>query len=210
MQSSLTNPLSGGSAEIATAPSRKRAAVSGIFFAMIGQGMTSCSNRICDRVAELDMARGEQLREDGSVRISGLKHKLLSDYVVTSRTNVTHWMNCFRRQGFLQCSRDYLQLYPDALQRWLDSSCSESNHTNLHKMNPPLKGIAADPRPLTSREREVVGLAAQGRNNREIAQWLSISVIEMSPSGAPRYRAGINFEDADGAAVDAFSARHKL
>ena len=33
--------------------------------------------------------------------------------------------------------------------------------------------------------------------------------FEMSPSGAPRYRAGINFEDADPAAVDAFCARHK-
>ena len=34
--------------------------------------------------------------------------------------------------------------------------------------------------------------------------------FEMSPNGAPRYRAGINFEDADGAAVDAFCARHEL
>ena len=33
--------------------------------------------------------------------------------------------------------------------------------------------------------------------------------FEMSPSGAPRYRAGINFEDADPAAVDAFIGRHK-
>ena len=34
--------------------------------------------------------------------------------------------------------------------------------------------------------------------------------FEMSPLGAPRYRAGINFEDADPAAVDAFLAHHKL
>ena len=34
--------------------------------------------------------------------------------------------------------------------------------------------------------------------------------FEMSPAGAPRYRAGINFEDADPAAVDAFCARHTL
>ena len=33
--------------------------------------------------------------------------------------------------------------------------------------------------------------------------------FEMSPSGAPRYRAGINFENADPAAVDAFAARHR-
>ena len=34
--------------------------------------------------------------------------------------------------------------------------------------------------------------------------------FEMSPSGAPRYRAGINFEDADPAAVEAFGARHRM
>ena len=34
--------------------------------------------------------------------------------------------------------------------------------------------------------------------------------FEMSPAGAPRYRAGINFEDADAAAVDAFINRHKI
>jgi hypothetical protein len=34
--------------------------------------------------------------------------------------------------------------------------------------------------------------------------------FEMSPSGTPRYRAGINFEDADPAAVDAFCTRHKI
>jgi hypothetical protein len=33
--------------------------------------------------------------------------------------------------------------------------------------------------------------------------------FETTPSGAPRYRAGINFENADPEAVDAFCARHK-
>jgi hypothetical protein len=33
--------------------------------------------------------------------------------------------------------------------------------------------------------------------------------FEMSPAGAPRYRAGINFEDANASAVDAFITRHK-
>ena len=32
--------------------------------------------------------------------------------------------------------------------------------------------------------------------------------FEMSPAGAPGYRAGLNFEDADPAAVDAFILRH--
>jgi len=38
---------------------------------------------------------------------------------------------------------------------------------------------------------------------------LAWTSFEMSPSGAPRYRAGINFEDADPASVDAFCARHR-
>jgi archaeosine-15-forming tRNA-guanine transglycosylase len=33
--------------------------------------------------------------------------------------------------------------------------------------------------------------------------------FEMSSAGAPRYRAGINFEDADPAAVEAFCVRHR-
>ncbi|MCU1385864.1 MAG: hypothetical protein JWL71_4561 [Acidobacteria bacterium] len=34
--------------------------------------------------------------------------------------------------------------------------------------------------------------------------------FEMSSAGAPRYRAGINFEDADPGAVDAFCLRHRI
>lgn len=33
--------------------------------------------------------------------------------------------------------------------------------------------------------------------------------FEMSPSGTPRFRAGMNFEDADTAAVEAFCGRHR-
>lgn len=47
---------------------------------------------------------------------------------------------------------------------------------------------------------------AQVKFNASVA-W---TAFEVSPSGAPRYRAGINFEDADPAAVDAFGARHRL
>ena len=38
---------------------------------------------------------------------------------------------------------------------------------------------------------------------------VSWTSFETSPSGAPRYRAGINFENADPASVDAFCARHR-
>ena len=36
------------------------------------------------------------------------------------------------------------------------------------------------------------------------------AAFEIPPNGGPRYRAGINFEDADAAAVDAFCSRHKV
>ena len=38
---------------------------------------------------------------------------------------------------------------------------------------------------------------------------VSWTSFETSPSGAPRYRAGLNFENADPASVDAFCARHR-
>jgi hypothetical protein len=34
--------------------------------------------------------------------------------------------------------------------------------------------------------------------------------FEIPPGGAPRYRAGVNFEDADAGAVDAYCARHRM
>ncbi len=36
------------------------------------------------------------------------------------------------------------------------------------------------------------------------------SSFEIPPNGGPQYRAGLEFTDADGAAVDAFIGRHKL
>jgi hypothetical protein len=39
-----------------------------------------------------------------------------------------------------------------------------------------------------------------------VVMWAS---FEIPPKGAPRYRAGLAFENADGAAVDAFIGRHK-
>jgi hypothetical protein len=46
---------------------------------------------------------------------------------------------------------------------------------------------------------------ANVRFNASVA-WTS---FETSSSGAPRFRAGFNFEDADPVAVDSFCARHK-
>jgi CRP/FNR family transcriptional regulator len=57
--------------------------------------------------------------EDGSVRIVPFTHELLSQYVGTSREIVTHYMNQFRRQGYLKYSRKGIILQRDAFSDWL-------------------------------------------------------------------------------------------
>jgi len=46
-------------------------------------------------------------------------HELLSQYVGTSREIVTHYMNQFRRQGYLRYSRKGILLHRDAMKDWL-------------------------------------------------------------------------------------------
>jgi CRP/FNR family transcriptional regulator len=60
--------------------------------------------------------------EDGSVRMVPFTHELLSQYVGTSREIVTHYMNQFRRQGYLRYSRKGIVLYRDAFREWLRQS----------------------------------------------------------------------------------------
>jgi CRP-like cAMP-binding protein len=56
---------------------------------------------------------------DGSVHMTAFTHELLSQYVGTSREIVTHYMNQFRRMGYLQYSRRGIVMYRDAFQQWL-------------------------------------------------------------------------------------------
>lgn len=60
-----------------------------------------------------------QSNDDGSVKMIPFTHELLSQYVGTSREIVTHYMNQFRRQGYLRYSRKGILLYRDALKGWL-------------------------------------------------------------------------------------------
>ena len=61
--------------------------------------------------------------EDGAVRMTPFTHELLSQYVGTSREIVTHYMNQFRRQGYLRYSRKGIVLYRDAFEDWLRENC---------------------------------------------------------------------------------------
>jgi CRP/FNR family cyclic AMP-dependent transcriptional regulator len=65
-----------------------------------------------------------QVGEDGSVQMMPFTHELLSQYVGTSREIVTHYMNQFRRQGYLRYSRKGILLYRDALRDWLRQSAA--------------------------------------------------------------------------------------
>jgi len=60
-----------------------------------------------------------QSEDDGSIRMVPFTHELLSQYVGTSREIVTHYMNQFRRQGYLRYSRKGIILYADAMKEWL-------------------------------------------------------------------------------------------
>jgi CRP/FNR family transcriptional regulator len=63
-------------------------------------------------------------QDDGSVRMAPFTHELLSQYVGTSREIVTHYMNQFRRQGYLKYSRKEVVLYREAFREWLRQNAS--------------------------------------------------------------------------------------
>jgi len=79
-------------------------------------------DNIARRLARTLIRFSERLgtqEEDGSVRMVPFTHELLSQYVGTSREIVTHYMNQFRRQGYLRYSRKGIVLYRDAMKDWL-------------------------------------------------------------------------------------------
>ena len=79
-------------------------------------------DNIARRLARSLLRFSERLgtvEEDGSVRMTPFTHELLSQYVGTSREIVTHYMNQFRRQGFLKYSRKGIILYRDAFRESL-------------------------------------------------------------------------------------------
>lgn len=57
--------------------------------------------------------------EDGSIKMIPFTHELLSQYVGTSREIITHYMNVFRRQGYLSYSRKGILVDINAMKGWL-------------------------------------------------------------------------------------------
>ncbi len=88
-----------------------------------GQRIESFSaDNIARRLARSLIRFSERLGSpdpDGSMRLAPFTHELLSQYVGTSREIVTHYMNRFRREGYLRYSRKGIILYQDAFKEWL-------------------------------------------------------------------------------------------
>jgi CRP/FNR family transcriptional regulator len=79
-----------------------------------GESVTQRLTRALTRFA----GRFGTTAEDGNLAMPALTHELLSKYVGTSREIVTHHMNQFRREGFLEYSRDGISLYPHTISEW--------------------------------------------------------------------------------------------
>jgi CRP/FNR family transcriptional regulator len=88
-----------------------------------GQRIESFSvDNIARRLARSLIRFSERLgtpEADGSTNMAPFTHELLSQYVGTSREIVTHYMNQFRREGYLRYSRKGITLYRDAFKEWL-------------------------------------------------------------------------------------------
>jgi len=88
-----------------------------------GQRIESFSvDNIARRLARSLIRFSERLgtvEADGATHMAPFTHELLSQYVGTSREIVTHYMNQFRREGYLRYSRKGITLYRDAFREWL-------------------------------------------------------------------------------------------
>jgi CRP-like cAMP-binding protein len=92
----------------------------------LAQRIESCSYDCLDRRLARTLIhfseRFGRMTEDGSTQMMPLSHKLIAQYLGTSRENVTHFMIDFRRNGCVDYSRKGIVVYPDALRQWLGTA----------------------------------------------------------------------------------------
>ena len=86
------------------------------------QAMATCMTPQRVMLALLQLARqlGEP-RPDGAVRMASLTHHTLAEYVGTSREIVSSQMSSLRRRGLIQYSRQYIDVYREAVEETLRS-----------------------------------------------------------------------------------------
>jgi CRP/FNR family transcriptional regulator, cyclic AMP receptor protein len=86
------------------------------------QAMATCMTPQRVMLALMQLARqlGEP-RPDGAIRMASLTHHTLAEYVGTSREIVSSQMSHLRRRGLIQYSRQYIDVYCEAIEETLRS-----------------------------------------------------------------------------------------
>lgn len=74
--------------------------------------------RVVLALIQLSQSVGTQTTT-GALRITGLTHQAIADYVGTSREIVTSEMNRLRRMGYISYSRLYTDVFATALTEWM-------------------------------------------------------------------------------------------
>jgi CRP/FNR family cyclic AMP-dependent transcriptional regulator len=84
------------------------------------QAFMSCKTGMRVALALTQIARdiGSPV-DSGALRISGLTHRAIGDYVGTTREIVTVEMNRLRRLGYVEYTRRYADVYADAMTEWM-------------------------------------------------------------------------------------------
>jgi CRP/FNR family transcriptional regulator len=74
--------------------------------------------RVTTALVQLSRSIGTETPQ-GALRITGLTHQAIAEYVGTSREIVTSEMNRLRRLGYVSYSRLYTDVYASALVEWM-------------------------------------------------------------------------------------------
>ena len=85
------------------------------------------SRRLAKALVNLGERMGHQDPQNAEAwHMAPLSHKLLAQYIGTTREAVTHCMNQFRRQGFLSYSRRGMTIFADNVRQWLQSTVRQN------------------------------------------------------------------------------------
>ena len=101
--------------------------------------MQKTTDRIGWALLRFAQSQGNQLLDDGAVRIPPMTHDLISDYVGTTREIVTLNMNQFRQQGLIRYSRKCIDIRCDALQEYLRQRDLARTSSSQAESDPALK-----------------------------------------------------------------------
>lgn len=97
------------------------------------------SRRLAKTLLQLAERMGQpEADSPQEIHMAPFSHKLLAQYIGTTREAVTHCMNQFRRQGFLSYSRRGMVVFADSMREWLGLERKTSTR-------PPLEPAVREP-----------------------------------------------------------------